>query len=89
MTSYEQTVRGIAEEMAKEGHKDIWDEDGFPIDWMLEDFLPAARIAVKNISDEIRKCWAYYGSYKPDNCVDIEEYLSSLGLIPSPENKEQ
>jgi hypothetical protein len=90
---HEALVRKIAEEMATEWearHIDYKDYDYFRS--IVEDYLPAARIAVIFAADTLIE-YAYGGdkfyylTYH-EGKEDFDKILIDMGLIPNTENKE-
>lgn len=83
MTPYEQNCRKIAEEMQITGTL-VANSHNFE-----HVYIPAARIALKHMADEVETALQEHGMGGDSDKQVIKKYLQSNGLIPSPENKEQ
>lgn len=86
MSKHDQHVRQIAEEMTAlklgvsiKEFKEIWDTDILHLR-----YLPAARIAVRHMADEVEAALIQCGWHQ----AGIQDYLAERGLIPTPERKE-
>lgn len=96
MTSYEQNCRKIAEEMARKSWTGAtkWDAIHDKEKYIKFEIVNA-RIAVKHMADSFRLGFMYNLDVSPDEpgyqhkMLHLELTLRNLGLIPSPENKEQ
>lgn len=90
MNKYNQRVREIAEEMAKElfpysyGTKHLGDVDYNCHEEKVKHYLPAARIAVKHMAEVLCTTLVGMGFFEPM----VKQMLLDRGLVPTPERKE-